>query len=91
MSYGPGTNIKFRFENNVAYTFLVFFTVFLLYYHLAINVYADFWIISRACIHAHHIHTHAHTLILTHTTFFTLSTGSRDTYCISLVCYGNML
>ena len=89
MSYGPRTYIKFRFENNVAYTFLVFFTVFLFYYHLAINVYADFWIISRACIHAHHTHTHTHTL--THTTFFTFSTGSWDTYCISLVCYGNML
>ena len=57
MSYGPGTYIKFRFENNVAYkSFLLFFTVFLFYYHLAINVYADFWIISRACIHAHHTH-----------------------------------
>ena len=68
MSYGPRTYIKFRFENNVAYTFLVFFTVFLFYYHLAINVYADFWIISRACIHAHHTHTHTHTL--THTPHF---------------------
>ena len=70
MSYDPRTYIKFRFENNVAYTFLVFFIVFLFYYHLAINVYADFWIISRACIHAHHTHTHTHTHTHSHTPHF---------------------
>ena len=47
-------------------SFLLFFTVFLFYYHLAINVYADFWIISRACIHAHTTHTHTHTPHFSH-------------------------
>ena len=71
------TYIKFRLKNNVVYKFFPYlpYSFLILYYHLAINFYGDFWTISSPCTHTH---THTHT----HTTFFTFSTRSWGTYVL---------